>query len=458
MGGDCAGDGAEPAAARRRDGTGAGDRRRLAATVLSAAGLVAAVLACVSLDGGRGGGGAGRRDVLLSARQRRELRDATALKRIHASYDRAKGRLERMSTEYTGLGAKLQASESRVGQLRTELEDKMREIRGDIRRGGVKLADSSRNNRARGMGGFTTELAEAPPARRDSAGLEHEVRELKSEVRRLDAKEAAQATALREMRRGSLAAADAASGGGDARRTRSAQRPVLALAAKRVMGTEKLASLARLQSVNLQLEAENRRICKLCAKSAMLRINRQQTCGICAQYAPGEVRGDTDLEGYPRAQSSTSSLVGQAINMFVSGWKPQQADLRPAQPAMEDESVGARAEASGSTRAEMRSVIQELHHGAPGFADATVTHLFPSPAQQQLVQIDDGEHMGAMGGPMVTALIDAGGNSFVVGKCALSADEVKFSSWQSLCDTCKSQLGPDVEGMGNAVRCEHPPA
>jgi hypothetical protein len=417
-----------------RDGwANAGGRRRIAATALSAAGLVAAVLACVTVEEAwsRARGGAGSRDVLLSATQRRELSDATALQRIHSSYDRAKVRLQRLSTEYTGLGARLQASESRVGQLRTELEDKMREIQRDIHRGSLQLAGGHHT----GGKGFTMELAEVPPSRhgREATRLAQQVRELESEVRRLDAKEVQQATELDRMRRGMPAAAEEGAWQGT-------------FAAKRAMGTEQLGSLARLKSINLQLEAENRRICELCAQSAMLRLNRQQTCSICAHYAPLE---DTELEAPFQAQkSSTPSLAGRAINRFVSGWKPAKAA----------DGAGLRAEASGNTRAEMQSAVQVMYQGVQGVVGTTVAHLFSvAPQQQQLVQIDDRDHMGLMGGgPLVTAVMEARGKKLLVGTCAPSPEEVKFSPWESICNACKSQLGADVERMGHAIRCEHP--
>jgi len=420
-----------------RDGwADAAGRRRIAATALSAAGLVAAVLACVTVEEAwnRARGGAGSRDVLLSATQRRELSDATALQRIHSSYDRAKVRLQRLSTEYTGLGARLQASESRVGQLRTELEDKMREIRRDIHRGSLQLAGGHHTDGK----GFTMELAELPPSRhgREATRLAKQVRELESEVRRLDAKEVQQTTELDRMRRGMPVAAEEGTWQGT-------------FAAKRAMGTEQLGSLARLQSVNLQLEAENRRICELCAQSAMLRLNRQQTCSICAHYAPVEVQGlNTDLEAPFQAQtSSTTSLAGRAINRFVSGWKPAKAA----------DGAGPRAEASGNTRAEMQSAVQVLDQGVQGVVGTTVAHLFSGAPQQQLVQIDDRDHMGLMGGgPLVTAVMEARGKKFLVGTCAPSPEEVKFSPWESICNACKSQLGADVERMGHAIRCEHP--
>jgi hypothetical protein len=408
---------------------------------------VAAVLACVTLDEAWHGarGGAGNRDVLLSATQRRELSDATALQRIHSSYDRAKLRLQRLSTEYTGLGARLQASESRVGQLRTELEDKMREIRRDIHRGSLQLAGGHdwRQGLHHGAGrtggkGFTMELAELPQSRhgRDATRLAHEVRELENKVRRLDAKEVQQATELDRMRRGMPAAAEQGAWQGT-------------FPSKRAMGTEQLGSLASLQSVNLQLEAENRRICELCAQSAMLRLNRQQTCSICAHYAPGEVQGDTDLEApFQAQQSSTPSLAGRAINRFVSGWKPAKAA----------DGAGPRAEESGNTRAEMQRAVQELDQGAQGVVGTTVAHIFSgAPHQQQLVQIDDRDHMGLMGGgPLVKAVMEASGKQFLVGTCAPSPEEVKFSPWESICNACKSRLGADVERMGHAIRCEHP--
>jgi hypothetical protein len=88
----------------------------------------------------------------------------------------------------------------------------------------------------------------------------------------------------------------------------------------------------------------------------------------------------------------------------------------------------------------------------------TVAHLFSgAPQQQQLVQIDDRDHMGLMGGgPLVTAVMEARGKKFLVGTCAPSPEEVKFSPWESICNACKSQLGADVERMGHAIRCEHP--
>jgi hypothetical protein len=287
--------------------------------------------------------------VLLSAVHEHELREALALKRVHSAYDRAKMHLEKMSTEYTELGMKLQAAETRAASLRTELESKIREIRGDLqRRGDSELTSNSRGNHA-----FTMSLASSP--RREWGGdkrLKHEVHELKAEVRRLDANSARQEDELRQalwhapsltseansfkqfplhamqqqlafgggsgtrnvgdivLRAALISAATNGGAGFDSHEPLaegSAQPPVEATSQKE----------ARVQQLNLELEDENRRICELCAKSAMLRANRAHTCGICVR-SHGEVEGDTDLDikGYSNEKERRTQsrfIAGEAI-------------------------------------------------------------------------------------------------------------------------------------------------
>lgn len=368
--------------------------RRSAATLLSAAACTAAVVSFVAADG-RWGFRAGR-DVLLSAAQQSEFKDATALKRIHSSYDRAKGRLARMSTAYTDLGVKLQAAETRAGSLRTELESKMREIRGEFHRGeGVGLAKEHRSN----TNGVLMSLAEEEHPRKErTTNLEREVAELRDTVTSMDAKEAMQATELQQLRHEVPDVAE-----GDAADVMQfPRRPMVAFRAD-TLRREKLASLSQLHDVNLQLKAENRHICELCAQSAVLRGNRQKTCSICSQYSPG--LEDT----VPLVQPHIStSLAGDAISVFVSDWKTP-------------------------------STVQVQK-------------------QQQLVQIDDSSHMGTpeLLRPTVTAFVISSGQRYVVGTCAPSLNDLKFSSWHSICTMCKGQLGVDVHALGHAaVQCSH---
>lgn len=405
---------------------------RRAATALSAAACAAAVVSFVAADGGWGFRTG--RDVLLSAGQQREFRDATALKRIHSSYDRAKGRLARMSTEYTDLGVKLQAAESRAGSLRTELESKMREIRGEFHRGdGAKLAEQQRSNQ-----GVLMSLATVSSRReRTATKLEHEVAELRETVRRVDTKEATQATELQQLRHAVPAVASTADEDETTDIVRFPRRPLVAFRAERTLSKEKLASLGQLNDVNLQLEAENRRICELCAKSAVLRANRQATCIMCSQHAHGVLQGDTGLvEPHLQQQAPTQSLAGEAINVFVSGWKAPSAVQMPQAPVNVGDIV-ANAALISARNAEVASAAQV--------------------PQQQLVQIDDGSHMGtaAMVGPTVTAFVISDDKHFVVGKCAPSENELKYSSWYSMCTMCKAQLGVDIEAMGHKVHCSH---
>ena len=324
-------------------------RWRVSAVVLSAVACAAAIVILAGDNHGwrhRQG-----RDVLLSAVHEQELREALALKRVHSAYDRAKMHLEKMSTEYTDLGMKLQAAETRAASLRTELESKIREIRGDLqRRGASELTSNSRGHHA-----FTMSLASSPP-RREWGGdkrLKHEVHELKTEVRRLDANSARQEDELRQAlwhapSLTSEASADVkqfplhamqqqlASGGGSGPRNVGdiVLRAALISAASNggagfdshellPEGSEKplleatSRKEARVQQLNLELEDENRRICELCAKSAMLRANRAHTCGICVR-SPGEVEGDTDLDiqGYSnekKRRTQSRYIAGEAI-------------------------------------------------------------------------------------------------------------------------------------------------
>jgi predicted RNase H-like nuclease (RuvC/YqgF family) len=288
--------------------------------------------------------------VLLSAVHEHELREALALKRVHSAYDRAKMHLEKMSTEYTELGMKLQAAETRAASLRTELESKIRDIRGDLqRRGDSELTSNSRGNHA-----FTMSLASSP--RREWGGdkrLKHEVHDLKAEVRRLDANSARQEDELRQALWHAPSLTSEASsfkqfplhamqqqlafGGGSGTRNVGdiVLRAALISAATNGAGFDSHEPLAegsaqsqkeaRVQQLNLELEDENRRICELCAKSAMLRANRAHTCGICVQ-SPGEVEGDTDLDitGYSnekKRRTQSRFIAGEAIaeikNLFV---------------------------------------------------------------------------------------------------------------------------------------------
>ena len=419
-------------------------RWRLAATVLSATCLLAAVLTCVGMDAAWGY--RAERDVLLSAAQQRTaLREAKSLRRIHSSYDRAKGRLERLSAEYTNLSVKLQAAESRAGSLRTELESKMREIRGEFHHHTSATLEGESNTR-----GLTMQLAAAPPRRESGTSrLANQVRELKQEVRHLDLKEAKQAIELHQMQKAPEALGDD-DDDDDADIARFPRRPMLAFKAERTLSQQKLASLAQLQSVKVQLEAENRRICELCASSAILRANRQHTCSMCSQYAPGEIVGDTDLTGPLEAQQPRiSSLAAQAMNMFVSTWKPSQL--------MQQAAVTNR-RLSGSAMQVRQQMKKAIESGA-GVASNNflAPAFFSSVPGQQLVQIDDGDHMGttSMQGPLVTAYIVESGERYVVGTCTPSADELKFSSWESICTMCKGTLGVDVEALGNTVLCQH---
>ena len=198
-------------------------RWRLAVTVLSATAFAAAVLVFVTL-GDSEGRAAG--DVLLSTAQRREFKEAKALKRVHGAYDRAKGRLERMSSEYTDLGVKLQAAESRASALRIELESKMRKIRSDFKRaGGAELSEQHSH------GGSTMSLAELPSSMEQGGSnrLQHEVAALKSRMKRVDAREAKQAVELHQLRHQVPAVAEEE----DADVGRFPRRPILAFRAER---------------------------------------------------------------------------------------------------------------------------------------------------------------------------------------------------------------------------------
>jgi hypothetical protein len=441
---------------------------RLAGTVMSATACAAAVVLFLAADHRAGEFRAGA-DVLLSAGQRDELREARSLRRVHASYDRAKLRLERMSTEYTDLGVKLQAAQTRASSLRTELESKMREIRQQFHpRNQAEL----RHHPAQG---FTMSLAEAPPReereREPAARLEHEVAVLKATVRHMGRREAEQATELRQLRE-QEPAAGAWEEGADVRRF--PKRPILGFRAERLVSREKLAALAHLQSVNIQLDAENRRICELCAQSALLRANRQRTCGICAQHAPGEVRGDTDVEPLGEQQeeqqkSGERSLVGEAMSLFMpamTGEKAQAAlarsEMQRHQPQPEREQQGLTAGSAGWPRdvgdivARAAAISAARNVGADAGVSASESEVphWDAPSEE-LVQIDDASHMGtpSMEGTTMTAFVTEGSTRYVVGKCAPSADELKFSAWETICDSCKSLLGSDVEALGHQVQC-----
>ena len=375
----------------------------------------------------------------MSAEQRRDYRQALTLKRIHSAYDRAKSRLARMSTEYTDLGVKLQAAETRASSLRSELESEMRKIRGEMDAGQRGTELSGGHAKA-----FTMSLSELPlRSERGATRLAREVRDLKSELGRVQAKENRQAAELEQMRSG----IPAASFGTDGNIAQGWSRPSLSLHAERFMSEEKLAKLARLDSVDVRLEAENRKICELCAQSALLRASRQQTCSICSQHAPGEVEGDTDLEGPTQDQQhGDPSLASAAISMFVSGWKEPQPTQQQQQLSLALRGPGGSREALGNIGAMMF---------APAQGSSISSAAKRAVQGQELVQIDDEDHMGtaAMDGPRITAYIMAAGERYVVGRCAPSPDELKFESQFSLCRNCRSQLGVDVESIGHVVQC-----
>jgi hypothetical protein len=423
-----------------------GWRRTAALLAAAACASAVALLLAANPDAGlrrRGG------DVLLSAEQRGELREARELRRVHASYDRAKARLEQMSTQYTNLGVKLEAAQTRASALRTELETKMRDIRRQFH--GAQLQDRA------SAPGLIMSLAEDPAreqreGRQPAAGLEREVEELKATVRRMGHREVEQATELRQMRQDFPAREE----GADVKRF--PRRPLLGFRAERVLSREKLAALSRLQSVNLQLDAENRRICELCAQSALLRANRQRTCGICSRHAPGEVQGDTDVPPGREQRAGESSLVGEAMSLFM----PVMADApSPQAPARGGFGwPGPRETSRGSTWmgdiVARAAAISAARNGGTGTGSSTpvLDGTSDAPAEQ-LVQIDDADHMGtgAMDGTLMTAYVTEGGKRYVVGKCAPSADELKFSASETICDTCKSMLGSDVEALGRQVQC-----
>ena len=437
---------------------------RFAGTVMSATACAAAVILFLAADHRAGEFRVGA-DVLLSAGQRDELREARSLRRVHASYDRAKLRLERMSTEYTDLGVRLQAAQTRASSLRTELENKMREIRQQFHpRNQVELRHHSAQ-------GFTMSLAEAPPREERAARLEHEVAVLKATVRHMGRREAEQATELQQLRQ-QEPAAGAWEEGADVRRF--PRRPILGFRAERLVSREKLAALAHLQSINIQLDAENRRICELCAQSALLRANRQRTCGICAQHAPGEVRGDTDVEPFSEQQqqeqkTGEGSLVGEAMSLFMpamTGEKAQatlvRSEMQRHQLQPEREQQGQTAGSAGWPRdvGDIVARAAAISAARNGGADAGVSASesegshWDAP-KDELVQIDDASHMGtpSMEGTTMTAFVTEGSTRYVVGKCAPSADELKFSAWETICDSCKSLLGSDVEALGHKVQC-----
>jgi len=300
--------------------------------------------------------------------------------------------------------------------------------------------------------GLMMSLAEDPAREggQPEAGLEHEVQELKATVRRMGHREVEQAAELRQLRQ----EAPAREEGADV--TRFPRRPLLGFRAERVLSREKLAALSRLQSVNVQLDAENRRICELCAQSALLRANRQRTCGICSRHSPGEVQGDTDVPPGREQRAGEGSLVGEAMSLFM----PSMADaLSPQAPAQGRSDWPRPREASRGWVGDVvarAAAISAARNGGTGAGSTTPGPDGPSDAPaEQLVQIDDAHHMGtaSMDGTLMTAYITEGGKQYVVGKCAPSADELRFSASESICDTCKSMLGSDVEALGHQVQC-----
>ena len=266
-----------------------------------------------------------RRDELSDASHTSVfLREAEGLRRTHQAYDRAKERLARMSTEYTTLGVRLEASERRAAELRGELESKMRAIRS-------AMVHTAHDRPAPELGGqlqgkaSIMSLADVPSSmlrdaprvggERDTRveGLAREVRSLQTTIHRMAAVERWQGESLAQLEQEVA--------------VRAATSPAVASAGvvvdpvERVLSAEHLASLAQLSHVDQQLRDENEHICALCSKSALLRASRVQTCGICAPHGDGagESAAGADEGGQP---VPAANLAGAAIGQFVAGWRP----------------------------------------------------------------------------------------------------------------------------------------
>ena len=184
---------------------------------------------------------------LLSVDKDNQLQETLRLKKVHAAYDNAKQKLQVLSVKYGQMGERLQVAESNAAHLREELEIMMMHIEKDF--------------------GISESMAQKTSSTSTSGRKHH------AEIGG-SSKAGAPTVSLSQS---------------------VAHNGALPVKAVRIAGSQVVSSLTELQAVQKRLDDENRKICELCATSALLRINRQHTCSQCAT---AEISGDTDIGSF----------------------------------------------------------------------------------------------------------------------------------------------------------------